>query len=315
MRTPRIPAAELCRLGRLALPLMTPEARAEAETLIGWITENAEILKAEKLKANAEAAAAAFEADMRPVREAIIAALDDGDMESLRGLRALLPHLLSEVNEQPGLADVLAHQLGAEFLAGFSGSAESGELRAATENARPWNPALHPRGGRGRFAHGAQRQDQGRSREHRTRGQDQFGHLPDEHGRVSATNNMARGHRVIRFLRQPGQQVEKAMFRPDVGWVGMEYGKPDHDTGWGNSHIESKHGKAALAKVPAIIQHGTLHTHEKEENKRYLFHGDDLLILKRISGRQAWTVTSFEDPTRIERVRAAHPHKAKGGSL
>ena len=96
------------------------------------------------------------------------------------------------------------------------------------------------------------------------------------------------------------------MFRPDVGAVGMEYGKPDRETGWGNSHIESKHGKAALARVPEIIEHGTLYPH-KEEGKRYLFHGDDLLILRRKSNRQSWTVSSFEDSERIEKVT-----KAKG---
>jgi hypothetical protein len=177
-------------------------------------------------------------------------------------------------------------------------------------NAGRFDPALHPRGDRGRFA----RKGQGRSREHRTRGQDQFGHLPDAHGRIRPENNIARGHRAIRFLRQPGQRVEKAMFRPDVGWVGMEYGKPDHETGWGNSHIESKHGKAALSKVPEIIQRGQLYPHQEEDGKRYLVHGDHILILKRTSRRQAWTVTSFEDPSRIKRIRKAHGQKAEGGN-
>ncbi len=168
-------------------------------------------------------------------------------------------------------------------------------------NAGRWDAAKHPKGGHGWFV----RRDQGQSREHRTGGKDQFGHLPDAHGRIRPENNLARGHRAISFLRQPGQRVEKAMFRPDVGWVGMEYGKPDHDSGWGNSHIESKHGKAALAKVPEIIQHGELYPHEDPEktNRRYLFHGNDLLVLKRVSSRRAWTVSSYEDPERIKKVK------------
>ena len=69
-------------------------------------------------------AAAAFEADMRPVREAIVSALEAGDMEALRGLRALLPHLLAEVNQEPALADLLAHQLGKSLLAGLRAAPE-----------------------------------------------------------------------------------------------------------------------------------------------------------------------------------------------
>lgn len=66
--------------------------------------------------------AAAFEADMAPVRNAIISALEEGDTEALKGLRALLPHLLSEVNQSPALADHLAHQLGKAFLSGLNAS-------------------------------------------------------------------------------------------------------------------------------------------------------------------------------------------------
>lgn len=102
------------------------------------------------------------------------------------------------------------------------------------------------------------------------------------------------------------------MFRQDVGAVGMEYGDPDHDSGWGNSHIESKHGKDALARVPKIIQHGTLYPHDLDEGKRFLFHGNDLLILKRASNRQAWTVSSYESGKTVARVKAEQ--QAKGGT-
>jgi ribosomal protein S1 len=64
--------------------------------------------------------AAAFEADMKPVRDAIVSALKAGDAEALKGLRAMLPHLLSDVNKSPALADHLAHQLGKAFLGGLA---------------------------------------------------------------------------------------------------------------------------------------------------------------------------------------------------
>lgn len=69
-------------------------------------------------------AAAAFERDMRPVREAIVSALKAGDMEALRGLRAMLPHLLAEVNRSPALADVLAFQLGKSLVTGLTAKPE-----------------------------------------------------------------------------------------------------------------------------------------------------------------------------------------------
>lgn len=66
----------------------------------------------------------AFERDMRPVVGAIVSALEAGDVEALRGLRALLPHLLADVNSEPALADLLAHQLGKAFVAGLNAGPE-----------------------------------------------------------------------------------------------------------------------------------------------------------------------------------------------
>lgn len=70
------------------------------------------------------AASAAFEKDMRPVCAAIVGALQAGDLDALHGLRALLPHLLAEVNAEPALADALARQLGGALLAGLTSAPE-----------------------------------------------------------------------------------------------------------------------------------------------------------------------------------------------
>lgn len=104
-------------LARRALPLMSQAARAEAETLLAGLDRTANA-------ADLRAAEAAFERDMRPVREAIISALEAGDMEAMKGLRALLPHLLAEVNRSPELADVLAFQIGKAFVAGLTDGPE-----------------------------------------------------------------------------------------------------------------------------------------------------------------------------------------------
>jgi len=64
-------------------------------------------------------AAAAFERDMAPVKGANVGALKAGDMEAMRGLRGLLPHLLADVNARPELAEVLAYQLGRALVEGL----------------------------------------------------------------------------------------------------------------------------------------------------------------------------------------------------
>lgn len=108
----------VCRIARRALPLMNPAQRAEAEAII------AEMERTANAGASVQAAVAAFEADMRPVRDAIVSALMAGDIEAMRGLRALLPHLLADVNRQPALADVFAFHLGKSFLDGINTSPE-----------------------------------------------------------------------------------------------------------------------------------------------------------------------------------------------
>jgi len=61
---------------------------------------------------------------MQPVCGAVVSALHAGDIEALQGLRAMLPHYLAEVNREPALADLLAHQLGKSFLEGLNAKPE-----------------------------------------------------------------------------------------------------------------------------------------------------------------------------------------------
>ena len=113
-------------LAERALSLMDAESRAEAEQLIAELsTENADAETrghgdTESLAAFTKRAAAAFEADMQPVCNAIVSALHANDIVALKGLRALLPHLLEQVNRDPSLSDLLAHQLGKSLLDGMN---------------------------------------------------------------------------------------------------------------------------------------------------------------------------------------------------
>jgi hypothetical protein len=63
---------------------------------------------------------AAFATDMQPVCDAVTQALQAGDVAALRGLKAFLPHLLAEINAEPVLADLLAHQMGKAMLDGLN---------------------------------------------------------------------------------------------------------------------------------------------------------------------------------------------------
>ena len=71
------------------------------------------------------AAGRAFEKGTQPVCTAIVSALQAGDMEALKGLRALLPHLLEDVNAEPVLGDVLAHQVGKAVMEGLNSGAKA----------------------------------------------------------------------------------------------------------------------------------------------------------------------------------------------
>jgi hypothetical protein len=70
-------------------------------------------------------AAAAFQSDLQPVVTATVAALKAGDLETFKGLRALLPHLLAEVTATPALADVLARQMGQALVEGLTAKPEA----------------------------------------------------------------------------------------------------------------------------------------------------------------------------------------------
>lgn len=93
--------------------------RNRAKSLLNAMRE-----ESSSTEADLKAAVAAFQSDMQPVVTAIVSALHAGDMNALKGLRALLPHLLAEVNASPALADVLAHQVGKSLLTGLTAKPE-----------------------------------------------------------------------------------------------------------------------------------------------------------------------------------------------
>jgi hypothetical protein len=93
----------------------------------------------ESLESFTRRSALAFESDMQPVCNALVAALQTNDIAALKGLRAMLPHLLKQVNTSPELSDLLAHQLGKTLLEGFEEERQSiANLLPRTANRDGW---------------------------------------------------------------------------------------------------------------------------------------------------------------------------------
>ncbi|MEO8204881.1 MAG: hypothetical protein ABI615_01780 [Chthoniobacterales bacterium] len=114
-------ADELCRLGRMALPLMTPNAQAEALQLLSGMEE----LESARVHRRAlRKFATEFENAMQPVCKALVFALQSGDTTALHDLHATLPQLLAEVNGSPDLADALLYRMEKALVKGLTTAKE-----------------------------------------------------------------------------------------------------------------------------------------------------------------------------------------------
>ncbi len=67
-----------------------------------------------------------FRDDMKPIVSAVAASLQADDKSALLGLRAMLPHLLVEVNGDPVLTALLEHQIGKAVLEGLTADEPEG---------------------------------------------------------------------------------------------------------------------------------------------------------------------------------------------
>jgi len=124
----------LATIALSALPLMTPAARHEAETILATLhrTANAD---ADPLAAVKAQIAAAWEADLQPVRSALAAALHARSAEALRGFTHLLPGLLREVNGSIAFTKALAFAMADALADGLD--APHTTANAVTQSAEP----------------------------------------------------------------------------------------------------------------------------------------------------------------------------------
>lgn len=270
-----------------------PETRIQMQAISGeeianaGKTEDFEI-EDRRLEEGMDALRAALAVDLKPLGDALFSAYQSEDvaamMAALKKISKGMPDLAGDA---AALSDVLATQMV---------SALAGEETEDVENGDFQN---HPFRGN---------QHRGWSREGETKSwTDQLGRLPQKNGFLSAEENQQRMMAAISRCRTLQRDVPKAAFREGLGQVDLPYGRPgnpdiDFEGGYGATHIEAKHGKSALDRVPSILAHGKIHNHEGDANKRYVALGSDLVVMGRKDARHSWVISSFHDTKKTNRL-------------
>ena len=224
---------------------------------------------------------AAFRSDLGPAAEELQKVIDlpEGEMrEACKDLVGRLPDLLPS---DPAMAAILAEELAGAF------AEAAGETTVL--NARGGNPD-----NRGQFS--KTEGPQGRPREPETpKTSDAFGTTDTD--KLTADDYKLGRERlrsvVSHILAKKEGEEEKAFWRADLGWVGIDYGTPGNPNskpdryagGHGISHIQAKHGDAAK-NLEEMFTRGEAFKHNKSERKVYLIKGRDVLVLsKKRNGR------------------------------
>ena len=139
----------------------------------------------------------------------------------------------------------------------------------------------------------------GTPREIKTKGfQDQFGNGNPETLTANPKMNAERGKAVIsHILAKKSGYEPHAMYRKDIGWIGVDYGKPgnannSYNGGHGISHIVGKHEGAIDGAVDVILG-GTVYKHNESRRKVFIIKDRTAIVLsKDRDGRLL--ITDFE---------------------
>ncbi len=151
-----------------------------------------------------------------------------------------------------------------------------------------------------------------RPREHRDKGfQDRYGNGNPETLAANPKMNMERGKAVFtRLARKQTGYEPHAMYRKDIGWIGVEAGTAgnaanEYHGGSGIAHILAKH-PGAEREIADVIQHGTVYHHSEEDAKHPNFrklaiaHGNNIVIVSKFrDGRSI--ITSFDPGAKVNK--------------
>lgn len=200
----------------------------------------------------------AFTKDSSPAAEAIKELLNDPSKEKAEDILKKLPELLPE---DPAMAAVIAEAMAAEF----------GTQLEKNSECRAQNPATC--------------RTHGTPREIKTKGfQDNFGNGNPETLTANPKMNAERGKAVIsHILAKKSGYEPHAMYRKDVGWIGVDYGKPgninnSYNGGHGISHIVGKHDGAIDGAVDVILG-GTAYKHNESRRKVFIIKDRTAIVL------------------------------------
>jgi hypothetical protein len=139
----------------------------------------------------------------------------------------------------------------------------------------------------------------GTPREHRDKGfQDRYGNGNPETLAANPEMNIERGKAVIsHIMRKKAGFEPHAMYRKDVGWIGVDFGTPgsgkNFDGGHGVSHVVAKH-PGAIDGVVDILQTGTAYKHDESRRKVYIIKGRTAVVLSK-DRENRLLITDFEN--------------------
>ena len=222
----------------------------------------------------------AFAQDTGPAADAIQEFLKDPSKEAAEALLNRLPDLIPE---DPAMAAVIAEAMAKEFGAKLANEAQR-------------VPSGHGNGGQ--FT-GKTNQPRGTTKEPHDKGfQDNYGNGNPETLAADPKMNVERGKAVISHIMGKKEGYEPhAMYRKDVGWIGVDYGTPgagkNFDGGHGISHVVSKH-PGAIDGVVDILQNGTAYKHDESKRKIYLIKDRTAVVLSK-SRDNRLLITGFEN--------------------
>ncbi len=233
----------------------------------------------------------ALKNDCKPLADEVEELLKDPTPEKARALLDKIPDL---VPEDPALAPLLAEEMAKAYGEAWEESrAADGEDNLPNEVQRG---KTVPGTNSGSFAPS---RTHGTPREHRDKGfQDRYGNGNPETLAANPEMNIERGKAVIsHIMRKKAGFEPHAMYRKDVGWIGVDFGTPgsgkNFDGGHGVSHVVAKH-PGAIDGVVDILQTGTAYKHDESRRKVYIIKGRTAVVLSK-DRENRLLITDFEN--------------------
>ncbi len=254
----------------------------------------------------------AFSADAAPVAAEVEKLLALPPEEQPAAAEALLKKLPNLFPDDPQIAAILAEEMAAAFAEALEKGIGDGEPVVENKNC-PEDGGFIGKDGCTHRNHSA------RSREPETPSQ------RDRHGMADETRlaadpalNIPRAKSAMEeVMRKKNGFVERGAYRPETGWIRLDYGDPgdpanDYKGGHGLSHIAAKHPED-VRHLPEVLAKGTLHKHE-QEGKIYVAHGSRFAVLAPLKKGGKKTVTSYEpdNADRVALIKQRPPVKRPG---